>query len=163
MPDEPPSGDAPPFNNGGKTNGTFAPGNRASHGRPKGARSKATLMLEALLAKNMKKIGDVLIREAKAGQHWAVKFAIASQLPPARERPIPFDKLKLDTAADVPSAIRQVLDMMAEGTLTIGEGTQIIASLEGYARSTVFDGHEARLQALEAMLGTKPIDEGGAR
>jgi hypothetical protein len=162
MPVEPPSGEPPP-DSGRNVDGTFKAGHKKTGGRKLGTRSKATLMLEALLAKNMKKIGDVLIREAKAGQHWAVKFAIASQLPPARERPIPFDKLKLDTAADVPSAIRQVLDMMADGTLTIGEGTQIIASLEGYARSTVFDGHEARLQALEAMLGTKQdADEGGA-
>jgi hypothetical protein len=149
---QPPSGD-PPVDTGRKPDGTFALGNRGNpKGRPQGARSKSTLMLEALLSKNMTGIGDVLVREALAGAHWAVKIVIASQLPTAKDRAVQFDLPKLESASDVPAAIRSILDAISAGTLTPTEANAIIAGLEAFGRSSVFDGHEARLQALEAAL-----------
>jgi hypothetical protein len=143
-----------PIDNGRESDGTFKPGNHASKGkgRPKGARSKATLALEALLSKNMKDIGQVLVREAKAGEPWAVALIIKTQLPVAKDPSIAFDMPKLESASDVPSAIKGVLDAIASGDITPSEGNNVILSLEAYGRSLILDGHEERLAALEAAI-----------
>jgi hypothetical protein len=125
------------------------------NGRPLGARSKATLALENLLQKNMGPIGDVLVREAKSGAAWAVRVVIATQLPPARERPTPFVLPPIASPADLPAATKAILEAMAAGELTIGEGSGIIAALEGHGRMSVFVGHEERLAKLEELLARK--------
>jgi hypothetical protein len=113
-------------------------------------------MLEAIIQKRVKEVGDVLVREALSGTAWAVRVVIASQLPPARERPTPFKLSKLDSASDLPKATKAILEAMAKGDLTIGEGSGIIAALEGHGRMSVFAGHEDRLKRLEEMLENKP-------
>jgi hypothetical protein len=52
-------------------------------------------------------------------------------------------------------ATKGILEAMARGELTIGEGSQIIAALEGHGRMTTFAGYEERIQALEAIAGNK--------
>jgi hypothetical protein len=74
MPREPPCGDEP-VNTGRKPDGNFAPGNRVNpHGKPKGARDKATQMVDKLLYANVKGIAEVLVR-------FAVMFADPSSEP----------------------------------------------------------------------------------
>jgi hypothetical protein len=119
MPDEPPSGEQPPIDTGRKKDGTFAPGHKSTGGRPLGARSKATAMLDAVLFKNMKAATDVLVREALAGQHWALTLMLRDQMP---RRVVSFALPKLASAADAPAAIREVLERVAEGGLTVEDG-----------------------------------------
>jgi hypothetical protein len=142
-----------PDKSGRNPDGTFAKGNRINPaGKPKGVRARSTLMLEALLSKNMEAIGKKLVAEAKSGAAWAIKLAIASQLPFARDRTVEFEIPKLELASDVPGAINQVLGAVTAGVLTPGEANSIIAGLEAFGRSSVFDAHETRLRALEEML-----------
>jgi hypothetical protein len=58
----------------------------------------------------------------------------------------------IDSASDVPAAIRSVLDTVTAGTLTPAEGSAIVSTLEAYSRSCIMDGHEQRLQALEQRV-----------
>jgi hypothetical protein len=88
-------------------------------------------------------IGEVLVREAKGGAAWAIKLVIASQLPTARERTVPFDLPKLDTASDVPAAIRSVLDAISACEMTPGEGNSVIAGARGVRQ--VADALDPRL------------------
>jgi hypothetical protein len=107
------------------------------------------LALEAIPQKNVKPIGDVLVREAKSGAAWAIKIVVATQLPLARERPAPFELPPIESPTDLPIATKAVLDAMAPGELTVGEGSGIISTLEGHGRVSAFAGYEERLKVLE--------------
>jgi hypothetical protein len=150
MPGEPPSGDTPPENTGRKPDGTFAPGNRANpRGKPKGARSRATAMLDAIMAKNVPDIAKKLIEAAKNGQPWAVQLALKDQMP---GRITPFELPKIDTVADVPNATKAVLEEIAAGRLTAAEGTQIIGALETHSKILMTDEYEERFARIEEQI-----------
>jgi hypothetical protein len=135
MPGEPPSGDAPPFNNGRETDGSgrFARGNKASSGRPLGARDKATrmldkLMADKLMADNTKAIAEKPVAAAKNGEHWAVTLALKDMLP---RRPRLIDGATgLPAMATVEEAAQRIAAInarMEAGALGVDEAQALIA------------------------------------
>jgi hypothetical protein len=145
------SGDPSPDKAGRNQDGTFAKGRSGNlKGKPVGVRSRATLMVDAILFKNMKDITEKLVTAAKAGEHWAVTLALKDQLP--GRSGTPFELPKLESAADLPAASKSILEQMAAGALTATEGAQILAALESHGRVATLAGHEERLAAVEALL-----------
>ena len=76
-----------PRNNAGRTRGRpFAPGNP---GKPKGARHKATLAVDALLDGEADAITRKAIEMAKAGDSIALRLCLDRIAPSARTAPSP--------------------------------------------------------------------------
>jgi hypothetical protein len=72
--------------------GRFAPGHSGNPaGRPKGARNRATLAAEALLAENAEGLARKLVDAALGGDGPALRFALARFCPAANGRPIALD------------------------------------------------------------------------
>jgi hypothetical protein len=67
---------------------------------------------------------------------------------------------KVDGAADVPGAIKSVVEAMASGALTPSEASAIISSLEAYGRSVVANHYAERLEKLEALFAERANDAG---
>jgi hypothetical protein len=131
---EPPSGNSPPVNTGREPDGTFAKGNRANpKGRPLGARDKATQMVDKLLFKSVKGIAEVLVREANAGQRWAVKAALRPMLP-GRSRKVsdPVERQPVATVEEAAERIAAIIARMEAGAIDLDEGATLISGLQAF-------------------------------
>jgi hypothetical protein len=134
---EPPEGDDP-INNGAKTadrgaHGRFAPGNKASPGKPKGARHRASQMLDALTFKSVRGIAETLVAKANAGEPWAVTLVLRNMLP-ARSRIVssPIDRQPVASVEEAASRIADIVARMEAGSLDLDEGASLVAALQGY-------------------------------
>src|SRR5580692_9309623 len=107
---------------GGRTaNGKFAPRNKASRGKLRGERNRATLMAERLLSKDaaaaMRKIGAA----AKAGEPWALKF-IGERFVPLTSRQTfiePVDYMAPTTPEEARATILVLGERVARGELSV--------------------------------------------
>ncbi len=119
-----------PPNNGRDTGGRFTPGNKASRGKPPGARHRASVLAEKIFADDIKSICEVVTREAKAGANWACKLVVERILPPAKDRPTPFPLPAINSPADLPPLALRLLEAVADGALTPAEGDALIGMVD---------------------------------
>jgi hypothetical protein len=143
-----PSGDAPGSGER-ESNGRFAPGFSGNpNGRPKGARNKTTMMVEALVDGEADLLTRKILAKALEGDTTALRFCVARLLAPRRDRPVEFDLPEVATAEDAVRAARMVLTACAAGTLSPREATDVIGVI-GQVRKLELDDFEERLTVLE--------------
>jgi hypothetical protein len=126
--------------------GRFKPGNP---GRPKGARHKTTLAIEALLDGEAEALTRKAIELAKAGDLVALRLCLDRICPPRKDRPVSFAMPELSTAADAKLATSALVKAVADGELTPGEASELGRLLDAF---TVLDASEfeERISRLEA-------------
>jgi len=125
--------------NATKTRGRpFKPGNS---GRPKGARKRATLAVEALLAGEAETLTRKAIELALEGNILALKICLDRILPPRRERDVALNLPALHTPGDAGEVSASILAAVTKGEITIGEATELarlvaahVATLESSER-----------------------------
>ena len=118
-------------------------------GKRPGTRHKATLEALELLEGDLKAITKVCIEKAKGGDLLACKLILDKLIPNRRERPVNLKVPKVETAAEIPKALGAILEAVAQGTLTPGEGQSLAAMLEAYRKGLEMADLEARVAALE--------------
>ncbi len=119
-------------------------------GRPKGARHRTTLAIEALLEGQHAKLTQKVIDKALEGDVTALKLCLDRLVPMRRDAPISFELPKVSTVADTVVASSAVLAAVAAGEVTPDEGGRVMALLSAH-RGIVETGHlESRIAALEA-------------
>ena len=130
--------------------GRFQPGNSGGPGRPEGSRNRATAILDKMAEDDANGIGRVVIDAAKSGDMRAAELVL-SRIWPARKggRPIAIELPKIQTAADVVTALGALADAVAGGELTPDEGVSVAAILETKRRAIETVELETRLSALE--------------
>ena len=79
----------------------------------------------------------------------ALRLCLERLLPPRKDRPITFDLPPLEGAEDLPQALKAVLEAVAQGEITPGEGHTFTAMLDTYRKGLETTDHEARITALE--------------
>ena len=146
MTETPETTDAKPDRDG---RGRWAAGNS---GRPRGARHKATEAALALLEGEAEALTRRAVEGALAGDGAALRLCLERILPPRKDSPVTFHLPPMQTAQDVALAATAVLSAVADGDLTPGEGTLIMALLEAARRSVELTELELRLRRLEARL-----------
>src|SRR5215213_10832715 len=82
--------------------GRFKPGNP---GRPKGARHKTTLAIEALLDGEAEALTRKAIELAKAGDLVALRLCLDRICPPRKDRPVTFTLPSLESGTDAKNAV----------------------------------------------------------
>ncbi len=98
--------------------GRFAPGASGNpRGRPPGARNRASLAAEALLAGEAEALTRKAVELALGGDLVALRLCLERVLPPARERPLRVD-LPLERATDADAAMQAVVAALRAGELT---------------------------------------------
>ena len=132
--------------NGRKTDGKFANGNS---GRPRGARHKTTLAIQALLDGEGEALTRKAVDMALAGDTVALRLCLERIAPPRKDGPVRFDLPPMESAASASAAMGAILAGVASGDLTPGEGSAIAGLVEGYRKALETSEFEARLQALE--------------
>jgi len=124
----------------------FEPGNP---GRPKGARHRTTLAIEALLEGQHKKLTQKVIDKALEGDVTALKLCLDRLVPMRRDAPISFELPPVNTVADTVVASSAVLAAVAAGDVTPDEGGRVMALLSAHRGILETGEMEARIAALE--------------
>ncbi len=130
--------------------GRFQPGISGNPaGRPKGARHKATLAVEALLDGEAEALSRKAIAMALAGDGAALRLCLERLLPARRDRPVSFDLPKIETAEDAAKATCALLSAVASGEVTPIEAEAVSKIVETHLKALECSEFEARLSALE--------------
>ena len=132
--------------NGRNTDGTFGHGNA---GRPRGARNRKTVAIEALLGGQAEALTQVAIEKALEGDSMALRLCMERIAPPPKDNPVCFALKTMKGALDASEAAASVLTAVSEGELTPIEGTRLMGLVDSYRRTLELTEIEQRLTALE--------------
>ncbi len=128
----------------------FQPGKSGNPaGRPKGARNKTTIAIEALLEGEAEELTRKAIEMAKGGDGPALRMCLDRLAPPRKDSPVCFDLPPIKTVADAVDASSSVLAAVAGGEVTPDEGSRIMALLTSHKVLVETGEFERRLEALE--------------
>ena len=122
------------------------------NGRPKGALNKTTLATQALLDGEAEALARKAVELAKAGNPMALRLCLERVLPPRRDRPISFTMPKVEGAQDLLKVLGAILEAVAQGEITPGEGQTLTAMLDAYRKGLETMDLEARITALEKEM-----------
>ena len=95
--------------------GKFAEGNP---GKPKGARHKYTLAIQALLDGEAEALGRKAVELALEGDTTALRLCLERIAPPRKDVPIQFDLPAMTNATEASVAAQAVLQAVSEGDIT---------------------------------------------
>ena len=138
--------------NSGRHQGQFKPGQSGNpSGKPKGARNKVTLALEALLDGEAEALTKKAIELAKGGDLVALRLCMDRLLPPRKDRPVSLDLPSIESARDMPKAISALLGAVAAGKLAPSDAAEVTKLLDAYVKAFETTELAKRLERLERM------------
>jgi hypothetical protein len=130
---------------------TFQPGKSGNPaGKPAGARNKTTLAVEALLDGEAEGLTRKAIELAKAGDMQALRLCLDRIAPARKDRYVPIDLPRLDSAADAVKASAVIVAALSAGELTPGEAAELGKLVASYVTALSASDFEKRLAQLEA-------------
>jgi len=132
--------------NGRNTDGTFCEGNS---GRPKGARNRKSLALEALLDAEAEALTRTAIEKAFGGDGLALRLCMERIAPAPKDRPVVFSMPNIKSAKDAAMAASAVLAAVSEGDLTPIEAGRVMSLIDSFRRTLELTDIENRLAAKE--------------
>lgn len=131
--------------------GQFKPGQSGNPaGKPKGARHKTTLAIEALLEGDAEAITKKAIEMAKRGDATAIRMCLDRLAPLRKDAAVRFTLPPIKTIAEAVEASSELLAAIADGDVTPDEGSRIMSLLTSHKVLVETGEFERRLEALEA-------------
>ncbi len=124
----------------------FEPGNP---GKPKGARSRATIAAEALLSGEAEGLTRKVIELALGGDTVALRLCMERLVPPRKDSPITLELPPIATAGDVVTASAAVLGAVGAGEISPDEAGRVMALLTAHKNIVETGDLERRIAALE--------------
>jgi len=121
-------------------------------GRPRGARNRATLLVQNLLAEEAEAIGRKAIEMAKAGDLAAIRLCMARLVPARKDEPVAFELPPLEKAADGVAAAASIVAAVAAGELTPSQAAELCKVIDVYVRALDSKGFDERLTKLESEI-----------
>ncbi|MBS1189671.1 MAG: hypothetical protein H6R10_1463 [Rhodocyclaceae bacterium] len=118
-------------------------------GRPKGSRNRTTLVALAAMEQGAEEIARMLVEAALGGDISAARFVLDRLCPPMRDRPISIDLPDTRSAEGISKAQQAVLEAVAGGELTPGEGAALAGLVEGRRKALETEELERRIATLE--------------
>jgi hypothetical protein len=112
----------------------FQPGNETGRGRPRGSRNKSTAAAQELLGENGADVIRKCLRMAKQGDPTALRLCMERILPARKSPTVRFKLPRIRSVADLPGAMDSIMQAIAKGRLTPGEGQQILALVDNSRR-----------------------------
>lgn len=119
-------------------------------GRPKGARNKTTLAVEALLDGQHEALTQAAISKALEGDTAALRLCLDRLAPARKDAPITFELPPIRSASDAVGASSALLAAVADGHVTPDEAGRVMALLTAHKAMVEAGDLEARIAALEA-------------
>jgi len=124
----------------------FEPGNP---GKPKGARSRATIAAEALLSGEAEGLTRKVIELGLSGDTVALRLCMERLVPPRKDSPITIELPPIATAGDVVTASAAVLSAVGAGEISPDEAGRVMALLTAHKNIVETGDLERRIAALE--------------
>ena len=118
-------------------------------GRPRGARNRATLLMQNLLADDAEAIGRKAIEMAKAGDLAAIRLCMDRLAPARKDEPVAFELPPIEKAADSVAATASIVAAVAAGELTPSQAAELCKVIDVYVRALESKGFDERLTKLE--------------
>jgi hypothetical protein len=118
-------------------------------GRPHGARNRATLLMQNLLAEEAEAIGRKAIEMAKAGDLAAIRLCMARLAPARKDEPVAFELPPIEKAADSVAATASIVAAVAAGELTPSQAAELCKVIDVYVRALECKDIDERLTKLE--------------
>lgn len=137
---------------GSDTDGRFKLGNS---GRPKGARNKATVSIEALLEGEAEAITRKIIDLALEGNITAIRLCMDRIAPARKGAAVRVDLPQVNTLSDLRAGQLRIAEAMASGFLSPEEAADASKVLENIGASLERRDLEKRLEALENQTRDK--------
>ena len=149
--------DPSPIINGSKSpnhtaGGRFAPGNKASPGRPPG-RGAVAEMRDALAA-DLGGIIDTVRAKAMAGDMQAARIILDRLVPSLRPVEIP-TAVSMPAGATLAGQAQAVIEAAANGSLAAGQAAQIVTALGGVAKIIETTELLKRIEVLESLTAVR--------
>lgn len=136
-----------PRNNAPRTRGKpFEAGNP---GRPRGARHRVTLAIEALLEGQHEALTQKAVEKALEGDTVALRLCLDRIAPPRRDTTITIALPEVKSAEDAVTASAAVLAAVAAGEVTPDEAGRVMALLTAHKAIVEAGDLERRITALE--------------
>lgn len=124
-------------------------------GRPVGARNKASLLAEELLACDIRSVCQMVVKKAIDGNLHAAKIVIDRLVPPKKDREVNLQLPKIKTTKDVLKAVGNVIKAVASGEISPSEGESLVKILDIHTKAIESYEFEKRLSELEKREGVK--------
>ncbi len=145
-----------PVNIGQKQGGKFQKGRSGNPaGKPKGARHKTTLAVQALLDGEAEEVTRKVIEAAKGGDMVAIRLVLERILPPRKDAPVVLSLPPINNPTDGINALTTILQAVSQGEITPAEGNALSAITEQVVGAYETQVIEKRLEALEAAINGK--------
>jgi hypothetical protein len=118
-------------------------------GRPRGARNRATLLMQNLLADDAEAIGRKAIEMAIAGDLAAIRLCMDRLAPVRKDEPVAFELPPIEKPADIVAATASIVAAVAAGELTPSQAAELCKVIDVYVRALENKGFDERLTKLE--------------
>jgi hypothetical protein len=129
--------------------GRFTTGNA---GRPKGAKNKATCLVEAVQNGDASDILVAAVRSAVRGSVPAQKSCLDHLVPLRRERPVALAIPVLATPSAAAEAVTVLVEQVAAGQVTPSEGKKLLDLIVTQRRLGDAGALERRIERLESVI-----------
>ncbi len=131
---------------------SFKPGKSGNpSGKPRGARNKTTLAIEALLDGEAEAITRKAVEMAKGGDSAAMRLVMERLIAPRRDRAVPFELPKLQSPTDALKAATSILEAVAAGELTPSEAAELSKLVDSFLRVAETADLALRIKHLEEI------------
>lgn len=120
-------------------------------GRPRGARHRALLALDAIGAAGAEDIIRSVLAAARGGDLKAADILLRRLWPERRSRPVLLDLPAIKTADDIVAALGGIVDAVAAGELTPDEAAGMTSIIEAQRRAIETLELEKRITLLEKV------------
>jgi hypothetical protein len=118
-------------------------------GRPRGARNRATLLMQNLLADDAEAIGRKAIEMAIAGDLAAIRLCMDRLAPVRKDEPVAFELPPIEKPADIVAATASIVAAVAAGELTPSQAAEVSKVIDVHVRALENKGFDERLTKLE--------------
>ena len=118
-------------------------------GRPRGARSARTVMVEAIMSERAEELAQKAVELALDGDTVALRLCLERIAPAPKDRPVNFSLPPIACSADAAQAAARLVAAVTAGELSPSQASDIGKFLENYVRIVDVTEIEAGLAKLE--------------
>ena len=118
-------------------------------GRPRGARNRATMLMQNLLADDAEAIWRKAIEMAIAGDLAAIRLCMDRLAPVRKDEPVAFELPPIEKPADIVAATASIVAAVAAGELTPSQAAEVSKVIDVHVRALESKGFDERLTKLE--------------
>jgi hypothetical protein len=119
-------------------------------GRPPGARNRAALLAEQLLADEAEALTRKAVELALGGDRWALRLCLERVVAPRREQPVQLPLPDLRDAVSLADAMAVISAAVSDGGITPLEASELGKLVDTFRRAVETADFERRLNDLEA-------------